>query len=139
MKTIRQSISCFFIMLLASACAGALATIPEKYNLDNQLENVTTMSRVDFKSWERIDNQSFILQTGTSDYYLVVLESEANSLPSINSIQISNDDYLFWPGYSTVTLNDDGWEDSYIINRVYKFKDCSQVEVVKAQLRTEGK
>jgi hypothetical protein len=139
MKTIRQSVRIFIIMLIASACATSPATIPPKYNLDNQLENVPNISRFKIMSWDNVDNQSFVLQTGPNDYYLIVLESMCHTLPFASTIKISDDRSPIWPSYSNVIVNDDGWEDSYMINRIYKFKDYTQVEAIRAILCREAK
>jgi hypothetical protein len=137
MKTIRQSVRIFILLLIVSACATSPATIPPKYNLDNQLENVPNISGYNMMSWDRIDNQSFILQTGPNDYYLIVLESRSRTLPSASTIQFSDDRSLVWPRFSNVIVNDDGWEDSYMINRIYRFRDCAQVEEVRTLLLGE--
>jgi hypothetical protein len=137
MKTIRQSVRIFIILLIISACASAPATIPQKYNLDGQLENVPHIYRVSIISWDRVDKQSLILQTGPTNYYLIVLESMACSLPFAGAIQISDDSPMIWHNYSNVIVNDDGWEDSYMINRIYRFKDYSQVEAIRAHLLSE--
>jgi len=134
MKTIRQYIKMVIIFLMASACATVPATIPEKYNLDNQLENVPNISGFSLMSWEKVDNQSFILQTSPNDYYLIILDSKSDALPFTRTIQITNTDSLFWPGYSNVIGNDDGWEDSYIINKIYRFKNCNQVDLIREEL-----
>ena len=134
MKTIRQSVKILITLLITSACATEPATVPPKYNLDSQLENVPNISRFNMVSWDSIDKQSFILQTGPSDYYLIVLESMACSLPFASTIQISNENSLIWPSYSNVVVNDDGWEDSYMINRIYRFKDHAQIEAIRSLL-----
>jgi len=108
--------------------------IPEKYNLDDQMENVPGISRFNMMGWERVDTQSFILQTGPNDYYLIILDTKSPTLPSSNTIEISNTGYMVWPGYNNVIVNDDGFEDTYVINRIYKFKDYDQVKAIKARL-----
>jgi hypothetical protein len=137
MKTIRQFITLAITLLLASACATTSSTIPKKYNLDDQLENVADIPRSNLMSWDTVDNQCFTLQTSSSDYYLIVLEDRANTLFFTGSIQISNMDASFRGNYGDVILNDDGWEDRYSISKIYKFRDHEQVREIKAQLSNE--
>jgi hypothetical protein len=134
MKTIRQSGMIVILLLFISSCASSTATIPTKYNLDDQLEKVSNISRFGIISWDKVDKQSFILQTGGNDYYLIILECTSHTLPSANTIHISDDRSLIWPFYSNVVVNDDGWEDSYIINRIYRFRDFEQVETIRTLL-----
>jgi len=134
MKTIRQSVRLLIALLFVSACSTAPVRIPEKYNLDNQLENVPHIFKFSLMSWAAVDNQSFILQTSPNNYYLIILDIKSNRLPFSNSIQISNTGYMIWPGYNNVLVNDDGFEDSYIINKIYRFKDYEQVRAIRAQL-----
>jgi|WetSurSiteA1Bulk_404760.scaffolds.fasta_scaffold198368_1 hypothetical protein len=139
MKTIRLSINLAIILFILSACATAPATLSEKYNLDNQLENVPQIFELNLISWDIVDNQSFILQSNLGDYYLIILESSSNTLPFCNTINISNTSPVAWPNYNNVIVNDDGWEDRYMIEKIYKFRDYSQVESIKAQLSREIK
>jgi hypothetical protein len=137
MKTIRQLVTLGIIIFMASACATS-STIPEKYNLDNQLENVSNITMSSLMSWDRVDNQCFTLQTSPTDYYLIVLEDMTNTLPFTNTVQISNIDTSFWRGYGDVILNDDGWEESCTIRKIYKFRDHEQVQEIRAQLNSEA-
>jgi hypothetical protein len=137
MKTIRELITLAITLLLASACATTSSTIPKKYNLDNQLENVADIPRSNLMSWDTIDNQCFTLQTNSTDYYLIVLEDKTNILSFTSSIQISNIDTSFWGSYGDVILYDDGWEDRYAISKIYKFRDYDQIREIKAQLSNE--
>jgi hypothetical protein len=139
MKTIRLSINLAIILFILSACATSPATLSEKYNLDNQLENVPQIFELNLISWDIVDNQSFILQSNPGDYYLIILESSSNTLPFCNTINISNNSSAAWPNYNNVIVNDDGWEDRYMIEKIYKFRDYSQVESIKAQLSRETK
>jgi hypothetical protein len=133
MKTIRQLVTLGIIIFIASACATS-STIPEKYNLDNQLENVSNISISKLMRWDRVDNQCFTLQTSPTDYYLIVLEDMTNTLSFANTVQLSKIDTSFWRAYSDVILNDDGWEESYAISKIYKFRDHEQVREIRAQL-----
>jgi hypothetical protein len=139
MKTIRLSMNLGIILFMLSACATAPATLSEKYNLDNQLENVPKIFELTLISWDIVDNQSFILQTSPSDYYLIILEFSSNTLPFCSTINISNTNAVAWPNYNNVIVNDDGWEDRYMIEKIYKFRDYSQIESIKAQLSRETK
>jgi len=139
MKTIRQLVSLAIILLMSSACATAPARLSEKYNLDNQLEYVPQLFELNLISWDRVDNQSFILQTSPSEYYLIILESKSHSLPFCNTITISNTNSVVWPNYNNVIVNDDGWEDSYTIDKIYKFRDYAQVKAIRAQLTRDTK
>ena len=109
--------------------------IPQKYNLDTQLERATEISKYNFMSWDNVDNQSFVLQTGPGDYYLIVLSRLSNKLMFSETIGIPDTNAMIKPGFNDVIVPSNGFEESYIINRIYKFKDYEQVKAIKAQLR----
>ena len=81
MNMIKKFAIVFVTLLLASTYAAASKWMPEKYELDNQLTKVDKISNTSLIGWEKIDNQSFILQSSPSTYYLIVLSSPAWSLP----------------------------------------------------------
>jgi hypothetical protein len=38
------------------------------------------------------------------------------------------------PGYNNVIVQGSGFKDTYIINRIYKFKDYEQVKTIREQI-----
>lgn len=139
MKTLKQLISVLVTIFIASLCAAAWAGAPEKYNLDNQLEKVDEISKYNFMGWETVDTQSFVLQTSTSDYYLIVLSSPSYELPFSESIQIPSAEVKVRPGFNKVIVHDHGSKMSYLIDKIYKFKDSKQVKKIKDQLTGQKK
>jgi len=127
MKTIIQLSKIFIALLMASACAGAPIKMPEKYNLDNQLENIPKISDFQLNSWESIDNQSVILETSMNSYYLIILNMPDYNLPFSDIISINNANGMIRPGYDDI--------NGYVIYKIYKFKDYEQAKAIKAQLR----
>ncbi len=134
MKTIKQSFMIFMILFVASLSQYAGAEVPAKYNLDNQLEKVSEISKYNFMSWDKVDNQSFILQTGPSDYYLIVLSSPSDRLAYSETISIPDTNAMVKPGYNNVIIKGNGFKDTCIINRIYRFKDSEQIKDIKTQL-----
>ncbi|MGA1865040.1 MAG: DUF6491 family protein [bacterium] len=122
------------MLFVSSFCAYARAEVPAKYNLDNQLEKVSEISKYNFMSWDKVDNQSFILQTSPSDYYLIVLSSPSGRLAYSETISIPDTNAMVKPGYNNVIIKGNGFKDTCIISRIYKFKDSEQVKAIKTQL-----
>lgn len=127
MRTIRQLSNFFAALIIVSACSGVPIKIPEKYSLDNQLENVSKISDFHLNSWESVDNQSVILETGINSYYLIILNMPDNRLPFSDTIKITNANGMIRPGYDNI--------NGYTIYNIYKFKDYEQAKTIKAQLR----
>jgi len=121
----------FIISILILSCAGAPINIPEKYNLDNQLENVPKITNFHLNSWESVDTQSVILETNIGTYYLLVLNSRDDDLPFADTIHVDNPNAQIRPGYENV--------NGRVIYKIYKFKDYEQVKAIKAQLSGEKK
>jgi hypothetical protein len=138
MKTVNRLVSVFTVLLFASIFSVAWAAIPAKYDLDKQLEKVDSIYKYKFMSWEKVDNQSFVVQTSPSDYYLIVLSSPSDKILFSENIRIDSTNDMVRPGFNNVYVRSSGMTDEYIINKIYKFKDYKQVQEIEVQL-TGGK
>jgi hypothetical protein len=139
MEAIKRIAILFTAVFMAYACSAQSAELPAKYNLDDQLQKVSEISKYHFMSWERVDRQSFVLQTSPSDYYLIVLSSPSDRLPFAETIQIPDTNAMVKPGYNNVIVRGSGFSDTYIINRIYKFRDYAQVKTITEQITGEKK
>jgi hypothetical protein len=123
------------VMLFASTYAVASQWMPEKYNLDNQLAQVSQISNTSFIGWEKVDTQSLVLQTTPSRYYLIVLSFPAFHLPFTEDIGISGQNLMIRPGYDNVFVRDaTGRWNRHIIHKIYKFENRKQVREIVARL-----
>jgi hypothetical protein len=135
MKTLNKLFLTITILLFALAGAVSAQGLPAKYDLDKQLEKVDSIYKYKFMSWEKIDNQSFVLQSSPSDYYLIVLSSRSDRLPFAEHIRINSLNNMVRPGYNNVIVRSpSGQTEEYIINKIYKFKDHNQVKAIEEQL-----
>jgi hypothetical protein len=139
MKTLNKLITIFTVLLFASICAVAWAAMPAKYDLDKQLEKVDSIYKYKFMSWEKVDNQSFVLQTSPSDYYLIVLSSPSTKLLFSERVRINSTNNMVRPGFNNVIVHQGEGTEELIINKIYKFKDHKQVEEIEALLTGEKK
>ena len=142
MKAIKLLAMIFVASFIASVCAAAPTEMPAKYNLDNQLERVSEISKYSLISWEKVDNQSFVLQTSPSDYYLIVLSNRCDRLLFSESIKITDTMGSVRPGFENVIVRGNGFSgtsETCIIDKIYKFKDSKQVKEIEAQLSGKTK
>jgi hypothetical protein len=100
MKIIKAMAVVFMAMFAAYTCFAASAGVPEKYNLDNQLEKVTEISKYNFMSWDTVDKQSFVLQTSPNDYYLIILSTPSDKIMFTETIKIADTNAMVKPGYN---------------------------------------
>lgn len=135
MKASKLFIPLFFALLMLSACAGGPLNLAEKYkDLDNQLEEVSNIFRFNLKSWEAVDRQSLILQTGPDNYYLILLRRPANDLMFTETIAVSHTGDMVRPGYDRVTVFGISQTEDYIIHKIFKLKDREEAEKILEQL-----
>lgn len=135
MKTIKIFTGIFFIMLFASAYAAASKWMPEKYDLDDQLTKVSRIPVAKFIGWEKIDNQSFVLQARPGSYYLIVLSYPAYNLPFTEGVAITSMSLMVRPGFDNVYVRaPSGHWEKYVISRIYKLEDKNQAWEIIAQL-----
>ena len=135
MKAIKLIAILCILFFIISACATAPGKNAEKYNLDDQLELVSEITRYNLMSWETIDTRSFILQTSPAQFYLMVLTYPAYDLPFAESISISHTGVTVKSGYDKVTVFGSTKNDSYVIDKIYKLKDREEASAIKAQLK----
>lgn len=73
MKMIIKAFSILVLLIMTVSCATTPRVLPEKYNLNNELEEVKQISAFRDIDCELVDNQSIILEVNRDDYYLLVL------------------------------------------------------------------
>ena len=134
MRAIKLIVLLCILFFITSACATTQWKIAEKYNLDDQLEVVSDITRYNLMSWETVDNQSFILQTSPAQFYLIVLTVPSDDLVFAETISISHTGDMVKPGYDKVTVFGRTKSESFVIDKIFKLKDRKQIKAIKAQL-----
>jgi hypothetical protein len=90
MKVRIKVASIFVLFIMVVSCATTPVVLPEKYNLDNELEKVKQISAFRDIDCELADNQSIILEVNRNEYYLLVLRQPMDVQYSQLSISIDN-------------------------------------------------
>jgi hypothetical protein len=78
------------LLFLVTACTTTPVVLPEKYNLDNYLEAVSSISVDTIRDFENIDNQAIILKADLHKYFLIVLRRPIDLEHSNLYIDIEN-------------------------------------------------
>ncbi len=135
MKAITKLTGILIALLFLASCATAPLKVADKYNLDNELTEATdiTGSRID--SWESIDYQSLIIKANINDYYLIILNRPALSLPFAENIGVTLTVDWVKKGYDEIIVADLSGSESYVIQKIYKLKDRKQAKEIKERLR----
>ncbi|MBN1626054.1 MAG: hypothetical protein JW944_05970 [Deltaproteobacteria bacterium] len=135
MKTFLKIYTAVFFFLTVSSCAIVSIQVPEKYDLDGELEQVTSIFKYGITDWEEVDTQSLILQKGPGEYYLLVLKIPAPELPFLNRIKLTSTGDMIRAGMDDVILyNLSHIRQSYPIDRIYRFKDSEQMRTFRDRL-----
>jgi len=135
MKEMIKVFSVFvFIMMLAS-CATTPGAIPDKYNLDNELEEVNQIYTFTVSSWEEVDIQSVILRANVSDYYLLALDRPMDSRITDLTIGISSTVSSITSGFDKINVEHPWGRQYYVIDKIYKLKGKEQAKEIKERLR----
>ena len=136
MKAITKFTGILIVSLLVMACATAPVKVPDRYNFDNELQEQKAVSNLQIKGWESIDNQSLILITNINDYYLVILQHPAISLPFAESVGITVTVDRVKSGFDRVIVADSSGTESYIIQKMYKLTGEKQKIEIKKRLKS---
>ena len=78
------------LLFLVTACATTPVILPEKYNLDNYLKAVSSISFNTLRDFENVDNQAVILKVDRHKYFLLVLRKPIDIEHSNLYINIEN-------------------------------------------------
>jgi len=125
----------FIIVFLAPACATTPRALPEKYNLDNYLEAVDQIFTLKAPRWEKVDNQSIILEVNWNDYYLLVLRRPIDMKYSNPKIGIDRTVNSITSGHDRIFVEDSPGSQYYVIDKIYKLKGKEQKKEIKERLR----
>ena len=136
MKTVMSILTVFLAIFMISACASMQKPFEadEKYNLDDQLEMVSEIHKYTMRDWDKVDRQSFILQTGAGTYYLIVLRRPSTEIMFTESISIKTSSQMVRPGFNSVTVHSSSRTEDYTIHKIYKLNNAQHAREIKAQL-----
>lgn len=134
MKTMIKVSFISVLLIMAVSCATTPRAIPEKYNLDNDLEAVKQISTFKEITWIEVDKQSIILRVDWRDYYLLVFHRPVHGMNFIHSIGVYGTGPNIISGYDRVVVNDSTGTWYYVIDKIYRLKDWEQAEKIKERL-----
>jgi hypothetical protein len=135
MKEMIKVFSVFVSMIMVVSCATTPGPPPEKYNLDNELEEVKQIYTLTVSSWEEVDIQSVILRAHLSDYYLLVLDRPMESRITDLTIGVSSRVSSITPGFDKIYVEHPWGRQYYVIEKIYKLKGKEQAKEIKERLR----
>ena len=127
------SIPVFIIMIMS--CATTPGALPEKYNLDDELEEVKRIFAPKVSSWEEVDIQSVILRANMSDYYLLVLDRPMDTRITGLTIGISSTVSSIKPGFEKIFVEHPWGNQYYTIEKIYRLDGKEQAKEIKERLR----
>ena len=134
----KMIIKVFLVILLPAivfSCATTSGSLPEKYNLDNELEAIDKIYTFSVSSWEQVDIQSVILRTNLNDYYLLVLRRPMDTMITTLSIGISSSFSSITAGFDKIYVSDYAGRQHYAIEKIYKLEGKEQAKKIKERLR----
>jgi len=135
MKVMTEVFSVFGLLIMVVSCATTPTALPEKYNLDNELEAVDQITTFTVSGWEEVDRQSVILRSSVRDYYLLVLRRPMHTRISGLAIGISSTVSTIRPGFDRIYVKDYAGKQHYVIEKIYKIEGRVQAKEIKERLR----
>jgi len=135
MKKIFKYASLILMYLVFAAFATTPYRVPDKYNFDNELKEAKEITSFRIDSWESIDLQSLILNADINNYYLVILNRPARSLPFSESIGVTVSVNRVRKGLDNIVVSDTSGSESYIIHKIYKLDSRKQATEIKNRLK----
>jgi len=87
-----------------------------------------------FEHWTTVDQQSLIMNTTSSDYYLLVFDRPAVNLMATNEISFTLRADLLSAGGDFLELGD----QRYLIDRIYKIINSEQMNTIINQIKNSS-
>ena len=137
MKVMIKVFFTLVLLIMVVSCATTPSALPEKYDLDNELEAVDRIFTITSPRWQKVDSQSVILRVDHKDYYLLVLRQPMDKRYSNPRIGISRTVSSITPGIERVFVNPSEKETGYVIEKIYKLKGREQAEEIKERFRED--
>jgi hypothetical protein len=136
-KLLTTLLAVVFVMFLSVSSSTAAVSIPEKYNLNTQLEQVHHFWKTSIMDWEAIDNQSLVIEVSPGTYYLIVLTIPSYNLPfKMNRIGITSSGSMVREGTDNVVVSGAGhYRQNFPIERIYKISGSKQMREIVEQLQ----
>lgn len=123
-------------LALAAACATTPLQLDARY-LFPGLEKVDSIAGYSVMGWEPVDSQSLIVQTGPSNYYLLVLSHRMDDLNYAESIALSSTGNRIETKFDCVRVVDRSCmaQIPAPIHTIYRLQGRSGIQEVKDQIR----
>ena len=132
---IKKILSIIVLLVTAVSCAATSPTaLPEKYNLDNDLQSVKSISAARVSNWVQIDNQSFIFAANGSKFYLAVLDKPLESGIAYDKIGLVDRSLSVTAGYNKIFIKNDSGRRYYTIAKLYELTGKEQAKKIKRLL-----
>jgi beta-lactamase regulating signal transducer with metallopeptidase domain/tetratricopeptide (TPR) repeat protein len=109
--------------------------LPEKYDLDDELEPVDRIFSVNSPRVHQVDNQSVILRVNRRDYYLLVLRRPFEMMYSNPNIGLARAAPTVTAGIDRVFVTPSDSTTGYVIEKIYKLKGSKHAEEIKERLK----
>ena len=134
MNAHKNAFGALIVILLLSGCAAGPIQVPEKYALQGQLEQVNSFYRQRIIDWEKVDNQSLIIEVSPGTYYLVVLKIPSPELVFRNRIFFSSTGSMVRAGMDDLIVYTEHMKATYPIDRIFKISGTQKMLAVRDQL-----
>ncbi len=122
------------IAALLTGAGGMSAKIKDKYNFDNELKQAKGVVNAKILNWDTIDPQSLIIRTDANDYYLVILDQPAPSLPFKDHVDMQLRIEKAMPGSDDLIITDAMHMELYPVCRIYSLRNLEQANKIKGQI-----
>jgi hypothetical protein len=134
MKEMLKILCVFSFFIMSSACATTQQGLPAKYDLGKELKEIDRINTFQLSSWQEIDKQSIILETDFHKYYLLILRNPITGMIPSLTIGISSTISSITAGFDRIFINDNGFTQYYVIDKIFELRDRKQANEIKKQL-----
>lgn len=139
MQTARISLLALVLSILLVSCSGIPPRVDSKYEFP-QFKQVDKILSYDVDSWQAVDNQSLVVQTSPSKFYLLILRRPLHELRFAEVIELSSTGPSIYAKFDCVKVYSRHCGPDPIavsIHKIYALQGRQQVQVAKQQIKQE--
>ena len=132
MKIMMKMFLIIALLIVVASCATTPIVLPDRYNLDADLQEVTRLLVAGSSNWEQVDNQSVMFTATGGKRYLVILERPLEEMSS--KIGFPGNISSITAGHDKIYVGSSSNKRYYTMEKIYELEGMDQVKEVKERL-----
>jgi hypothetical protein len=136
MKMMMKLFAIVALLAMTASCVTTKAPValPEKYNLNNELKEVRSITAQNIANWEQVDKQALIFTANGNDVFLAILDRPLETDIAKQVIGIVNQSTTISAGIDKFFIRAAKGRQYYVMEKIYVLNGREQAKEIKDRL-----